>query len=110
MPVIESYRTKDGAAVFSFGFVQEETYWRIDIQQSPYLGSADGANLHNTHRLSSSAARSGYQICFAEPTEVSSLRKAHEFAEFGPRRSGSGSRPGAELTVSDRGKRHASTE
>lgn len=81
MALVESYRTKDGGAVFSFAFVQEDRYWRVDIQQSPYLGSGDGANLHATHRRSSPTARSGYKICFAEPTTVFSLQKAHEYTE-----------------------------
>lgn len=78
MPTVDTYRTNDGRAYFTFSFVNEGPLWRVDIERMPPF---DNSSLHDTHRLPSSTASTGYKICFDDPYEAYSLGKAQKFSE-----------------------------
>jgi hypothetical protein len=80
MPTVDTYRTNDGRAYFTFCFVDEGPYWRVDIERMPSFGGRN-SGLHDTHRLPSSAASTGHKICFDDPYEAHSLEKAQKFSE-----------------------------
>ena len=80
MSVVDTYRTNDGRAYFTFCFVDEGPYWRVDIERMPSFGNS-GSGLHDTHRLPSSTASTGYKICFDDPYEAYSREKAQKFSE-----------------------------
>jgi hypothetical protein len=77
-PRTATYRTNDGKAYFEFRFVEDGSYWEIDILSAPSYGTRS-SDLHSTHRLPS--ARGGYRICLADPSDAHSVSKAFKFAE-----------------------------
>ncbi|HJQ24193.1 MAG TPA: hypothetical protein VKA60_09785 [Blastocatellia bacterium] len=55
---VETYRTKDGEAEFTFRFVKVDDQYEVDILETPSYGNLD-TSLHITHRVNS--PRGGYQ-------------------------------------------------
>lgn len=77
--VEDVYRTNDGRGYFKFRFVEENGgTWRADIQAQPPYGSR-ASDLHSSHRLPSSGARTGHKICYAH--RPGSMRDAQKWAE-----------------------------
>jgi len=77
--VTDNYRTKDGKANFTFGFIKTaEGYYDIDILSSPSYGNRS-SGLHPTHRLHSD--RGGFKICFGNPSVAKTLGGAKSWAK-----------------------------
>lgn len=75
--VEDVYRTQDGIGYFKFRFYQVGDYYEIDILAMPSYGIRDSGP-HITHRLTS--GRGGYKICFGDPTVVTTLSAAKQWA------------------------------
>ncbi len=73
----DTYRTKDGRALFTFGFVANGDHYEIDILDQPSYGIRDD-DQHSTHRLRS--GRGGYRICLGNPRAASDLSAAYKWA------------------------------
>lgn len=72
------YRTRDGRAYFTFHFVHvNNSYFEVDIIKMPCYG-ARNEGCHETHRLPS--RNDGKKICFGDPSAISTLEIAREFA------------------------------
>ncbi len=75
--VIDTYRSQDGTCFFQFRFFPVGRYYDIDILSMPeYNGRPD--DLHTTHRLRSD--RGCYKICFGDPTIITDLNSARQWA------------------------------
>ena len=73
----DTYRTRDGRALFEFQFVPKGDHIEIDILQQPDYGRRK-SDLHNTHRLPSD--RGGHRICMGNPQAASDLTRARQWA------------------------------
>lgn len=77
----DTYRTKDGIALFTFGFVEVNNHIEIDILEQPSYGSRAN-DAHSTHRLDSE--RGGKKVCFGDPDYIhqgNAKKWAAEWAE-----------------------------
>lgn len=77
LAIEDVYRTRDGSGYFKFRFYQIGDYYEIDILAMPSYGNRD-TGPHVTHRLTS--GRGGYKICFGDPTIVTTLTAARQWA------------------------------
>jgi len=77
---IGTYRTRNGNGLYKFGFRQNGGKWEVDIEDTPSYNGRP-TDWHSTHRLGSTSAASGTQICFANPETVRTLADAQRYAQ-----------------------------